>query len=158
MADPADPADLSARPPRHEALRQLYAYWLGKRAGRRAPSRADIDPVELARLLPHVVLLDVERAPLRFRFRLVGTTVAKGFNVDLTGSYFDEIEHTAEQRELNQRLMAVADWGPPLCATWDYTGADGRHVSYERLALPLSSDGQTVDMLFGGIVFDTAYG
>jgi hypothetical protein len=158
MAEANDRDELSTSPPRHEELRQLYAYWLDKRGDRRAPSRADIDPVELARLLPHVVLLDVERDPLRFRFRLVGTTVAKGFNVDPTGTYFDEIEHTAEQRELNERLMAVADWGPPLCATWDYTGADGRHVSYERLALPLSSDGTTVDMLFGGIVFDTAYG
>jgi len=40
----------------------------------------------------------------------------------------------------------------------DYTPKDGRFVRYERLALPLSSDGATVDMLFGGIVFDAAYG
>lgn len=158
MVEPSDTGGLPAIASRHEELRQLYVYWLAKRGSRRAPSRADIDPVELARLLPHVVLLDVEQSPLRFRFRLVGTAVAKGFNVDPTGTYFDEMEHTPEQRELNQRLMAVADWGPPLSGTWDYTGADGRHVSYERLALPLSTDGNTVDMLFGGIVFDSAYG
>ena len=70
----------------------------------------------------------------------------------------DEIEHTPEQRILNQHLMTVATWGPPLCAMLDYTHKDGRFVRYERLALPLSSDGATVDMLFGGIVFDAAYG
>jgi hypothetical protein len=158
MAEPGDKSDLPAIAPRHEELRQLYAYWLAKRGGRRAPSRGDIDPVELARLLPHVVLLDVERNPHRFRFRLVGTAVAKGFNIDPTGTYFDEIEHAPEQRTLNQRLIAVAEWGPPLCVTLDYTGTDGRHVSYERMVLPLSSDGETVDMLFGGAVFDSAYG
>jgi len=158
MADPSDKDDLPAVAPRHEELRQLYAYWLAKRGSRRAPSRAEIDPVELGRLLPHVILLDVERDPLRFRFRLIGTSIVKGFDRDLTGRYFDEVEHTAEQIDLNQRLTAVANWGSPLCATWSYTGADGRHVGYERLALPLSSDGQTVDMLFGGVVFDSAYG
>ncbi|HEX7005587.1 MAG TPA: PAS domain-containing protein [Alphaproteobacteria bacterium] len=144
--------------PRHEVLKQLYAYWLAKRGDRRAPSRADIDPIEIAAQLPYVVLVDVEHDPLRLRFRLIGTAVVKGFNQDLTGRYFDEIAHTPEQRALNERLVAVATWGPPLCAMLDYTHKDGRFVRYERLALPLSSDGATVDMLFGGIVFDAAYG
>ena len=145
--------------PRHEVLKRLYAYWLEKRGDRRAPSRADIDPIELAPQLPHVVLVDVEHAPvMRLRFRLIGTAIVKGFNQDLTGRYFDEIEHTPEQRILNQHLMTVATWGAPLCAMLDYTHKDGRFVRYERLALPLSSDGAVVDMLFGGIVFDAAYG
>ena len=158
MAERPGDNNVSGIEPRHDELKRLHAYWLAKKGDRRAPSRADIDPIELAPLLPYVVLLDVERAPLRFRFRLIGTAVVKGFNHDLTGAYFDEIEHTAEQRDLNQRLATVAAWGAPLCATWDYTGTDGRYVTYERLALPLSSDGETVDMLFGGVVFDAAYG
>jgi hypothetical protein len=156
MADPGTASGMID--PQHDVLKRLHGYWLAKRGDRPAPSRADIDPVELAPQLPHVILVDVEHAPLRFRFRLIGTAIVKGFNQDLTGRYFDEIEHMPEQRVLNQHLMAVATWGPPLCAMLDYTHKDGRFVRYERLALPLSSDGTTVDMLFGGIVFDAAYG
>jgi hypothetical protein len=156
MADPGPAIGLVE--PQHDVLKRLLAYWLAKRGDRRAPSRADIDPVELAPQLPHVLLVDVEHAPLRLRYRLIGTGVVQGFNADLTGRYFDEIDHTPEQRILNDALAAVANWGPLLCAMFDYTHKDGRFVRYERLALPLSSDGAIVDMLFGGIVFDAAYG
>ena len=41
---------------------------------------------------------------------------------------------------------------------WDYARADGRQVSYERIVLPLMSDGLAVDMLLSGMVFDKAFG
>jgi hypothetical protein len=37
------------------------------------------------------------------------------------------------------------------------TFSDCAHLSYERVILPLSSDGTMVDMLLGGICFDEAY-
>jgi len=42
-------------------LQQGYRYWDAKRAGKSMPSRADIDPIEMPALLPHVVLLEVLR-------------------------------------------------------------------------------------------------
>ena len=58
--------------PRNDQLKALLAYWRQKKGDRRAPTRADIDPAEIKRLLPYVGLVDVERSPLRFRYRLVG--------------------------------------------------------------------------------------
>ena len=48
-------------------LRQAFAYWRGKLAGRAMPARRDIDPVDVPTLLPYVMLVDVLPAPLDFR-------------------------------------------------------------------------------------------
>jgi hypothetical protein len=149
---------LRAIAPEHAELKSLFAYWLAKKGDRRAPSRADIDPLEIAALLPYVVLIDVERRPWRFRYRLVGTDFVQNVGDDLTGHYLDEFVRLERGQAILEDYIRVADWGAPVCAVWDYRRGDGRHVRYERLALPLSSDGRIVDMLFGGAVFDAAFG
>ncbi|HEX7005586.1 MAG TPA: PAS domain-containing protein [Alphaproteobacteria bacterium] len=144
--------------PRHDVLKALLDYWLEKKGDRRAPSRSDIDPLEIAPLLPFVMLIGVERTPLRFHYRLVGTEIVRNIGDDLTGHYLDEYVRLGRDAPMVRDYARVAAWGPPVCAVWEYTRDDGRHVRYERLALPLSRDGKTVDMLFGGAVFETAYG
>jgi hypothetical protein len=144
--------------PHHEELKELYAYWLSKKGRRRAPGRSDIDPAEIAPLMPYVGLVDVVRAPLRFRYRLLGTEVVRGLGIELTGRFLDEVPLDEHQRAIASEYARVAERAEPICATWEYTRGDGRHVRYERLGLPLMSDGKTVDMLFGGAVFEAAYG
>src|SRR3546814_16827016 len=55
-------------------FRPLLQYWSERAAGRAAPRRSDIDPLDLpSSLLPHLLLIDVERDPPDFRYRLAGT-------------------------------------------------------------------------------------
>jgi hypothetical protein len=136
----------------------LAAYWLSKKGRRRAPARADLDPVEIPTLMPHILLIDVEAAPRRFRVRLMGTAVVNGLGRDLTGRYLDELALNEIQRAMFAEYRHVAQTGEPACATWEYTRDDGRHVQFERLVLPLSRDGTTIDMLLSGIVFEAAHG
>lgn len=144
--------------PHHDELKKLYAYWLGKKRARPAPSRTDIDPLEIAPLLPYVMLVDVERAPLRFRYRLVGTEIVCNVGDDFTGRYLDTFVRLSHRDVMAAEFARVVESAEPVVSVWEYTRDDGRHVRYERLVLPLVSDGATVDMLFGGIVFDVAYG
>ena len=62
-----------------------------KKGDRPTVSRAEIDPGEIKSLLPHVGLVDIERAPLRFRYRLAGTEIVKGYGLEVTGRYLDQI-------------------------------------------------------------------
>jgi hypothetical protein len=143
--------------PAHKQLQDLHAYWLRKKGERRAPTRAAIDPSEIVALLPYVGLVDVLRDPLRFRFRLVGTAIAAGYGRDITGCYLDEVDLDRHEQEIIAEYAQVVETWEPTCAQWEYTRHDGRYVSYERLVLPLSGDGTTVDMLFGGCVFDHSF-
>lgn len=76
---------------RSERVQRLHEYWRSKIAAQGSvPLRRDIDPIELPDLLPCLMLLDVERDPLRFRYRLVGTRVVDFSYHDFTGTYLDE--------------------------------------------------------------------
>ena len=73
-----------------DRLRQAYEYWRRKAGARQLPSRLDIDPVEIPRLLPHIMLVDVMGADL-YRYRLIGTEIATAMGVNATGRLVHEM-------------------------------------------------------------------
>ncbi|MBK8161184.1 MAG: PAS domain-containing protein [Rhodospirillaceae bacterium] len=143
--------------PNSEPLRQLLAYWRLKKGARMAPTRADIDPAEIKELLPYLGLVDIQRAPFRFQYRLAGTEITRGYGQEVTGQFLDGMDLNNHQSQITQEYERVAESGAPACSTWEYQRKDGRHLRYERLALPLSSDGKVVDKLIGGCVFEWAF-
>ena len=59
-------------------LRELLAYWEGKRAGRPFPARSDVSPADIVSHLPSVFLVDAVPPALGvadFRVRLMGTAL-----------------------------------------------------------------------------------
>jgi hypothetical protein len=127
-------------------LRRLFQYWNAKRGTRPYPSRADIDPLDFAYAIGWVNLLDVTYSPLRFRFRLHGTELRAKNQVDLTGKYLDEHPLADLRAYIEPIWRDVVERGVPTHGFYDQTVADTQH-RYEALRLPLSSDGQTIDML-----------
>ncbi len=127
-------------------LRQLFQYWDEKRGHRSAPSREDIDPAQMVEFLSNVFLIDVEEEPRRYRVRLMGTALDHWYGRDLTGCHVDEIT--------DQVLAAldelVTTWEPWL-VSGEYVKKSDRAIVYELLALPMSSDGATVNMILGGV-------
>ena len=79
------PADCDPR------LRRLYDHWLSLRpAAGGLPGRQHIDPAAIRDLLPWIWMVDVERNPLRFRYRLLGTEQVHAMERDFTGRFLDE--------------------------------------------------------------------
>ncbi len=67
-----------------EPWKKLHRYWLSKHEDGRPPARRDLDPlVEITPLIPNLILLDLEDGD--YRYRLVGTEVAKRSGLDMTG-------------------------------------------------------------------------
>ena len=147
--------------PRSPLLRQLFAYWDGKRAGNRMPSRRDMDPVEIEpQLLPWIVLLDVEQTPRRFRYRLIGTRVVEMLDRDLTGRYVDELRDLGPVVDtILGRYGTVVDSRRPLNFEDELLDVNGRRSWAERLALPLGGDDETVEaVMVGFAAHDGPYG
>jgi hypothetical protein len=132
-------------------LRALYDYWGAKRRGRRMPARADIDPVDVPRLLSNLMLVSVCGEPPRFGFRLVGTEIVARYGAELTGHELDGIDLGSELGSVRaQYEETVRDSAPTYCRH-ELETKSGKYLRYERLLLPLSRDGAHVDMLLGGI-------
>lgn len=130
-------------------LRQGYEAWTAARGARPMPSRRDLDPVALPRaLLSHILLVDIEREPvLRFRWRLIGTHVTERLGRDSTGRYWDELYAD----NVRKALMTGPLWAMERCRpirTLGYSPVEGKgHMRSENLELPLSEDGETVNMI-----------
>jgi hypothetical protein len=143
--------------PEHETLRSLYTYWLSKKGDRIAPPRSAIRPEEIPQLLPYLAIVEAVGDPPRFRVRLVGTGVTAAFGRDSTGKFVDELDYADKSPGVNALLRGIAAHNRPDLGRAELTLADGRHVSYERLILPLSSDNAKIDMLLVCFAVERSY-
>jgi hypothetical protein len=134
--------------------RLLLDYWLAKRGPRRMPVRADIDPAELVGLLPNLMLVDVVGDPARFRFRLVGTRVARASGEDRTGHFFDEYPFFRAYPSVLEQYRRVTSEVQPLLATEIFFNREhGTAYDVERLLLPLGQSETKADMLLAHFRF-----
>lgn len=131
---------------RHPLLRRLFEYWSDKAAGRIAPSRGDIDPVDFSYAIGWVTLVDVLEDGAEFQARVFGGAMAILAGQELSGRTSAAIQDP----ELRQAIVANLRWvvtnRRPLRIYRELTTAQRRY-RYETVILPLSSDGQTVDQL-----------
>ncbi len=158
-SDPRDSRFEELAQPTHQSLMDLYAYWLSKKGPRRAPPRSAIRPEEIVKLLPSIALLDVVGDPPRFRFRLFGTGLVDAYGQDLTNKFVDEIDVGGKvPPEILARATKVVREFCINSGRSRYTKkGDRRHIEYERILLPLSEDGETVNMILCGYAIETAY-
>lgn len=130
----------------------VLEYWYEKAGEREMPSRVDLDPViDLPKLTMHMFLVDVERGATRFRFRLVGTGVVDHVGREMTGHYLDELfDHEKQYIEVKEDyLEVVRHRAPQLAVVRFFSDLRGMVSNYERLLLPLSDDGERINLLFG---------
>lgn len=134
----------------HPQLRDLFREWVGLRGERPMPSRIDIDPTRVPRLLPNLIINEVTGDPPRFRIRLEGEaiTAARGFSgrgrfIDEEGMLVLRDDAIAVYRRI------VADWRPAY-TKGSFGRLEARWGQLYRLALPLSDDGRRVDHLLVG--------
>lgn len=128
-------------------VRELFAYWQKKSAGRIAPKPRDIEPGDLKRLLPFIAISDVLHDPFTLRFRLVGTSIVEAVGYDFTGKRFDEMPITTGLEIWMAHYRRVVERKGPHYGR--YRGELGpetvRYVDHG--AFPLSSSGDSVDRI-----------
>ncbi|HUK60694.1 MAG TPA: PAS domain-containing protein [Stellaceae bacterium] len=135
---------------------RIHAYWDGKRGQRRMPSRADIDPAELGRLVPHVMIYDVEEPEKLYRIRLVGGVIVDFYGFNTTGQLAGACMPPASAAQMHEILSGVEiGRAPRFRAGFAHWNVDKSYRRFEACFLPLSPDDDRVDKIFVGIAFDT---
>jgi hypothetical protein len=116
------------------AVPHLCRYWLEKSAGRARPSRQEIDALDMPkRSLPYVMLVDIERAPFRVKYRLVGTGIASLFSLDFGGRYLDQFLMPGTYRQEAQALyQGVAETAEPVVGHYGYALGSTQQVVWIR--------------------------
>ncbi|MBK8161114.1 MAG: hypothetical protein IPK59_20930 [Rhodospirillaceae bacterium] len=129
-----------------------YDYWLGKARALADPSllpaRRDFDPlIDVPRLAPRIMLMDVLQDPLDFRYRLVGTALRRHMAQDWTGQKLSEIPFQRIGSTVWDNNELVTRERRPLLARPPYIGPHKDFLFVESIILPLADDGDRVDML-----------
>ena len=137
-------------------LQRLLAYWGERRGPRALPARADIDPLDFPYILGNVVLIAVEREPLRFRIRLQGSTLVQRLGFDLTGRLLDDLSAMPNFRDLIAVAAGeVVDHRRPILRARNMI-MDDRVLRYEALLLPLGGQDGTVEHVLIGCLMNGA--
>lgn len=125
-----------------------WSHWEKIRGARAMPSRADLDPIDIPRLLPFTILVDVLHDPLDFRYRLLGTELDRITSRNYKGLRFSEIPHIEKGGGLWSNHEAVVRTGRPLRASVQYIGDDRFIRGLAHGLFPLSADGRTVTTIW----------
>lgn len=140
-------------------IHRCWSYWNQQRGDRLMPTRGDIDPVEIADLLPYIVLTEVLNDPPYLVYRLVGTKQVAMRGRDPTGQPVRDnhlghhIAFSPDEIILNYRI--AIERRQPVYDYYPLTGPDGGDTSFDAgpvketgtLLLPLSPDGEQVNLV-----------
>jgi hypothetical protein len=148
---PAGTIAVGALPINHPQLAQLYRYWDRKRGTREMPARRDILPEELGPLLANIFMVDVvrEAAQIRYRYRVVGTALNAIMDQEMTGKFIDEMPFLYRKFALPAYREILRARRPTYKETNAFEG--WLVIRYKRLMLPLSTNGNDIDIVMGSI-------
>ena len=120
---------------RYDLLRPVLQWWTG--AGAPPPVSA-LSPFVLPKaVLPRTAVVDVEPAPRRYRFRLVGSANYEDFGADITGRYVDEVFNPDALDVVLAGMDMPTDTATPHFANRRYLTKRGTELCCHRLLLPL---------------------
>ena len=138
--------------PRDADLRALYEYWNTVRGERAMPRRADIDPSEIPKLLPYIIMYNAVPGGGGYTIRLVGEEVVRLNGSNGTGRQAGSIMTPRGAEMMTRILDAVArERVPKFRAGRTYWHPDKTYRDFEACFLPLSPDGETVNIVLGGV-------
>lgn len=133
----------------YSAQEQLASYWKGKCEGSLLPSREDIDPTDLADILPRLVFMDLvyEGEEIRLRYRMTGAAVAKMAQREVTGFWLHEL-YTDEDVTWFVALarQAIESRGPISFET-NMPSPGREFIEISVLGCPLASNGRDIDAI-----------
>lgn len=134
---------------RNPAVTGMLGYWRGKRGERSMPSPDDIDPVEFARYLPNLQLIQVDHDPLDFSYRLLGECVAEAFGGNRKGFRVRDLDSLRPGfgSMVFELFSAIVAQRRPFGVAGVTPSLEGKDVQFESVHMPLSFDGERVDRI-----------
>lgn len=135
--------------------RVLVEYFEKKTSGKRFANRADLNPMEIVKYIPNVILLDLvydDKDQVEdVTFRLFGTEVAN-FYGDWTGKSLKGDGLNETHPESNLRLLKeinfILDTRQSITTVSKHYSNDRPFVQVDTLKIPFSQNGNAIDMIF----------
>jgi len=136
--------------------RWLLNFWNRHIGADRVPQWQAVEAENLTRISDNLSFLEVTSAtdPVRFVIRFHGATLARVYGSgDVRGRFLDEVVKTANCPTGLKPYYRAVETGRPVYTIHDFKDREGRVVHSERLLLPFSRDGNSIDRLLAAFEF-----
>ncbi len=130
-----------------KGARILYEYWDALRAGRQLPCSTDIDLIDIASILPYVMIYTATDDG-DFRFRFFGTALVHAVGADLTGLCISDVMEKRDAVESNRDFKKLLNDPCVAINLYQVTANEGSTHETEHLLLPLANpNGRGIEIL-----------
>lgn len=132
----------------NDRSKQILAQWNDLRAGRAAPRRSEVDPIELFDFLPNLAMIKTVDDGGEFQFSLIGTGLAKIYGL-VTRQLVSRAAFSETTRDLLlEALQLCVTARAPVHGIWRQVNtANQVKVDIEVVLLPVSEDGTEVSRI-----------
>lgn len=129
--------------------RHFFDYWYQQADGRTMPDRSDIKPHDIPRHLPFVSLIEIEREPLNFRFRLAGTQLRSVYDKEMTNCLLSDLDKRQNRDYWISACERIAHTGRPTQGILRGPDSARDHLVQFWLRLPLSAGRNGPTLILG---------
>ncbi|HET7709466.1 MAG TPA: hypothetical protein VFK50_08045 [Sphingomicrobium sp.] len=152
-AEPAASADVSSAIGTDERRMHVraYNYWVSLLGGRDYPSIEDLEPDDVEDFATHSVLLDFTAGGDNPALPYVGAAIREECGLDEGCKTIDDIPSRSLLSRLTDHYMQIIANRAPVGFEAEFDNQRGEAISYRGILMPFSSDGDTIDFIYGVI-------
>jgi hypothetical protein len=146
----ADVADAIGTDERRMHVR-AYNYWVSLLDGRDYPSIEDLEPGDVEDFATHSVLLDFTGGGDDPALPYVGGAIREECGLSDTCQTISDIPSRSLLSRLTDHYMQIIANRAPVGFEAEFDNQKGEPISYRGILMPFSSDGDTIDFIYGVI-------
>ena len=130
---------------------RAYNYWVSLLGGRPYPSIQDVDPHTIEDFGPHSVLLDFSRDQEDPEIAFLGRALRIECALDSAIRQISEVPSRSLLSRLTDHYLQIIANRAPIGFEAEFVGQRGHNTLYRGILMPLSSDGNQIDFIYGVI-------
>ena len=130
---------------------RAYNYWCSLLDGRDFPSIEDLEPGNIEDFGPHSVLLDFTEGSDNPATPYVGTAIREECGLSDDIKTISDVPGRSLLSRLTDHYMQIIANRAPVGFEAEFINQRGRNICYRGILMPFSSDGDTIDFIYGVI-------
>jgi hypothetical protein len=134
---------------------RAYNYWVSLLDGRDFPSIEDLDPASVTDFAPHSVLLDFSAGRDNPATPFIGAAVREECDLGENVRHIDQVPSKSLLSRLTDHYLQIIANRAPIGFEAEFVNQRGQSICYRGILMPFSSDGDTIDFIYGVINWKT---
>jgi hypothetical protein len=130
---------------------RAYNYWASLLGGRDYPSIEDLDPANVSGFAPHSVLLDFTDNPHNPATAYIGAAIRTECDIGDDVERIDQVPGRSLLSRLTDHYLQIIANRAPIGFEAEFDNQRGESICYRGILMPFSSDGETIDFIYGVI-------